>query len=266
MHEILAALERGQRVLDLGSGEAGSFDPSATRAQTVRADIAAPPERGAPAFVAADAGALPFASRSFALVVCNNSLEHFADPGRALAEISRVLEEEGTLFVTAPDAGALADRLYRWLARGGGHVNRFYSPGDVISLVRPATGLECKASKTLFASFSFLHPRNRGARPPRRLWLLGMPGARALRLATYLFRLCDRAFGTRLSVYGWAFYFGALPVAADTRPCPNVCICCGAGRPSRQLREDGALLRGCWPPAYKCPACGCRNLYTEDCS
>lgn len=77
--------------------------------------------------VLADAAALPFASASFDAVVANHSLEHFADLDGALGEIGRVLAPAGALYIAVPDATTFTDRLYRWLARGGGHVNRFSS-------------------------------------------------------------------------------------------------------------------------------------------
>jgi hypothetical protein len=58
----------------------------------------------------------------------------------------------------------------------------------------------------------------------------------SLHLFNYLERLSDRLFGTRLSVYGWALYFGNLPVAADTEVSSYVCIRCGSGAPSEWLR------------------------------
>lgn len=49
-----------------------------------------------------DAGALPFAARSFNGVLCTEVLEHLPKPGRTLAEAMRVLLPGGWLVVTTP--------------------------------------------------------------------------------------------------------------------------------------------------------------------
>ena len=52
--------------------------------------------------VAADIHALPFRKQSFNAVIANNVLEHAYDPARSLAEISRVLTDDGRLFAFIP--------------------------------------------------------------------------------------------------------------------------------------------------------------------
>src|SRR5258707_9821545 len=130
MHEILKGLPAGSLVLDLGSA-GGSFSQAVTPADVVRVDRDDWPARGArERFVQADAAALHFADHTVAAVVSNHSLEHFEDLTSALHEIGRVLRPSGSLFVAVPDASTLTDNLYRWLARGGGHVNAFTSPTE----------------------------------------------------------------------------------------------------------------------------------------
>ena len=51
----------------------------------------------------ADAHALPFSDGTFDFVTCQTVLIHLADPGRALAEMVRVLEPGGLLFCVEPD-------------------------------------------------------------------------------------------------------------------------------------------------------------------
>jgi ubiquinone/menaquinone biosynthesis C-methylase UbiE len=113
VHEVLASLGRGQRVLDIGSG-AGSFDAPEGRFITIRADLDRP---SAPAanFTQADAAHLPFPPNAFDAVISNHSLEHFDDLAGALAEIARVVKPDGALYVAVPDASTFRDRLYRWL-------------------------------------------------------------------------------------------------------------------------------------------------------
>jgi ubiquinone/menaquinone biosynthesis C-methylase UbiE len=62
--------------------------------------------------VAGDAHYLPFPDASFDLIVCNSALEHFADDERALAEMARVLRENGRLIITTDTFPA---QVSRWL-------------------------------------------------------------------------------------------------------------------------------------------------------
>ena len=90
----------------------------------VRVDL----DRQAPAppnLVQADAARMPFPDHCFDLIISNHSLEHFGDLAGSLREIGRVVRPNGALYVAVPDATTLSDRFYRWLARGGGHVNAF---------------------------------------------------------------------------------------------------------------------------------------------
>mgnify|MGYP007094565261 FL=1 len=94
--------------------------------------------------------------------------------------------------------------------------------------------------------------------------LLAFVGEGTLKWATYLARKLDRRFGTRLSIYGWAFYFGAGAEALDTTPWTNVCVRCGAGHPFDRLAAEGAVNLEAWIPRFRCPDCGTWGLYTDD--
>jgi SAM-dependent methyltransferase len=52
----------------------------------------------------ADVGELPFAPGDFDLVVSFETIEHVADPHRALSELARVLGDDGVLIVSTPNA------------------------------------------------------------------------------------------------------------------------------------------------------------------
>jgi SAM-dependent methyltransferase len=246
VHELLRNLPAGARVLDLGCG-AGSFaSDRAVRIDLERESLQAPDG------VQADAAAVPFRDRSFDVVISNHSLEHFEDLAGALAEIGRVVKPGGALYVAVPDSRTFCDRLYRWLARGGGHVNAFDSAPELAAKIERATGLSHVATRTLCTSFSFLNRRNRRAPPPRRLYLLGGGTEISLLLGSALARLSDRWFHTRLSVYGWAFYFGRIEGEIDGVTWTNVCIRCGSGHPAAAL--SGRIF-------YRCPQCNAPNLY-----
>lgn len=81
----------------------------------------------------ADARALPFADNSFDMVMSAHMLEHFADPGQALAEMVRVVRPGGTILICATSRSAFgalvqlrwhthrlcADELRGWLSGTG---------------------------------------------------------------------------------------------------------------------------------------------------
>jgi SAM-dependent methyltransferase len=256
MIEFLRALPPGAVVLDLGAAE-GSFEWR--DAGVIRVDLERP-RRTDGTFVQADAARLPFRSHTIDLIVSNHSLEHFDDLAGALREIGRVLKPNAALYVAVPDASTFSDRLYRWLARGGGHVNAFRSADELRSMIQNATGLRCFAIRTLCSSLSCLNRVNHPSRAPRRLLLLGGGREFPLLLLTSVLRLWDRAFGTRFSVYGWAFYFSNTPVEIDRTTWSNVCIRCGSGHPSEWLRSEGRVRF----QFYRCPTCGARNFFTDD--
>lgn len=215
--------------------------------------------------VEADAARLPFGAGAFDAIISNHSLEHFDDLEGALGEIGRVLKSNGALYVAVPDASTVTDRIYRWLARGGGHVNPFTSSLDLAAKIEAATGLRHVGTRTLCTSLSFLNRRMFPARAPRRLWLLGGGMPASLLAMTYGFRVLDRIVGTRLAVYGWALYFGQIGEPIDALVWTNVCIGCGAGAPSEWLAGDPACVRRRFGfRTYRCGLCGTVNLFTDD--
>ena len=202
--------------------------------------------------------------RAFDAVISNHSLEHFDDLAGALAEIGRVLKPTGALYIAVPDASTFCDRLYRWLAHGGGHVNPFTSARDLAALIERVTGLRHVETRILFTSLSYLNRKNSRAGSPRRLLLVGNGTEISLHLFTFFSRISDRLFGTRFSIYGWALYFGSFTVPIDTEIWANVCIRCGSGAQSAWLQHMKLVRRRAFLPVYRCPACGTTNLYWED--
>ena len=159
VHGLLGSLPPGARVLDLGSAR-GSFPTGSTVATVIALDRDIGRELGAQGnngarFVCADAAHMPFRARTFQAIVANHSLEHFEDLSAALAEIARVIRPQGVLFVAVPDASTLTDKLYRWLGRGGGHVNAFTSAEKLAARIEQATGLTHAATLTLYSSLAF---------------------------------------------------------------------------------------------------------------
>lgn len=254
MLDLIDGLPPGARVLDLGA-RTGSFHTNRTDLVIVRVDLEIAPARGDGYYVAADAARLPFRSEAFDLIISNHSLEHFEALDETLREIGRAIRPRRALYVAVPDAGTLTDRIYRWMARGGGHVNAFRSADQVTALIEKLTGLPHRATRDLYSSLSFLNRRNFTARPPRKIALFAFGSERFLAVLMWFLRLGRSS----LSRYGWAFYFGEVPVRGDLEPWINVCVRCGAGYAEAFLRKSGALKRR----SYRCPECGGWNLLTR---
>ena len=248
-------------MLDLGSAT-GSFDVSRFPCPVIQVDLEARTQTGRALFVQADASQLPFRNASFDFVIANHSLEHFERLDVSIRELTRVLKPDGGLYDAVPDASTLCDKLYRWLASGRGHVNPFVKASDLKEKLSQATGLPCRGTVDLHTGFSYLN-RTKNSKIPTKAWLIGGGYEPILRLASLLFRLFDRTFATRLSVYGWAYYFGSLePGNLASRT--NVCIRCGAGHPSSQLIEQGRVTSKRITKSYPCPNCTSKNFFLAD--
>jgi len=254
--DLIARLPPGARVLDIGA-RTGSFHTDRTDLLIVRLDLEIVPARGVGCYVAADPARLPFPPAAFDLVVSNHSLEHFVALEDTLREIGRVVRPAGALYVAVPDAGTLTDRIYRWMAKGGGHVNPFHSADEVAGLVERLTGLAHRATRDLYSSLSFLNRANFTSRPPRKIALFAFGNERFLAVLMWILRF-DRG---GLSRYGWALYFGDAGVRGALESWINVCVRCGAGHAEAFLRKSGVLGRG-W--SYRCPECGGWNLVTRE--
>jgi SAM-dependent methyltransferase len=82
----------------------------------------------------ASAQALPFASRSFGVVIIKHIVEHLPEPERAIREIGRVTEREGVLILVTPNLDSLLKPVKgtRWIG---------YQDPTHISLKPPAEWL-----------------------------------------------------------------------------------------------------------------------------
>jgi SAM-dependent methyltransferase len=90
-------------VVDVGCGVGHSYrrlEPRETVGVDVEPAALAGQERPT---VVADMRELPFPDASFASAVSVHSIEHVPDPERALAEIARVLEPDGTAVLVTPN-------------------------------------------------------------------------------------------------------------------------------------------------------------------
>jgi len=117
----------GKRVLDVGCGLGGkTVAYSEAGARVIGTDILernAVQSRGYAAaegksieFFVADAAQLPVRDAVFDTVVANDAMEHFAEPGRALSEMSRVLRPGGAIWVFfTPHYSPLGSHLYDYV-------------------------------------------------------------------------------------------------------------------------------------------------------
>ncbi|HMC58934.1 MAG TPA: hypothetical protein VKJ01_07070, partial [Candidatus Solibacter sp.] len=136
--------------------------------------------------------------------------------------------------------------------------------GQVIGLVQELTGLKCRGTRVLFSGLSFLNACN-VTHPPRRLLLFANGNERFLAVLTWVLRTADLLFGTRLSQYGWEFYFGNAAPVDSAEWWANVCVRCGSGHSEAFLRQRTTVRRSLrfWE-SYRCPKCGGWNLLTRD--
>lgn len=113
--------DRKLRVLDLGCGTGfflsdlvASF-PDSYGLDLSQAMLGVAREKDAirHRLVAGDGTRLPFADGSFDVVLCRGSLHHLPNLNTALAEINRVLSDDGYLAFSEPSNGAFIIRLAR---------------------------------------------------------------------------------------------------------------------------------------------------------
>ena len=109
-YRLAAQFVAGRRVLDAGCGEGYGTDllASAGAASVVGVDVDEPTveharERYGHDFQVADLAKLPFEDDSFDLVVCFETIEHVADARRVVAELRRVLVDDGMLVISTPN-------------------------------------------------------------------------------------------------------------------------------------------------------------------
>jgi hypothetical protein len=131
----------------------------------------------------------------------------------------------------------------------------------VAGLVTRLTGFAHRRTTVLFSSLSFLNAHNFVAPPPRRIALFAFGEERFLAILVWVLRGLDRRFGTRLSQYGWSFWFGNFTSAEPEEAWVNVCVRCGSGHSEPYLRKNVPIRKvaGLFR-TYRCPACGGFNL------
>jgi hypothetical protein len=77
-----------------------------------------------------------------------------------LSAIRRVLRDPAYLWVAVPDSSTVTDRVYCWLGRGGGHVNRFSDRDELARLIQQHTSLG-RGWEWVLHPGTYAAPRNR---------------------------------------------------------------------------------------------------------
>jgi SAM-dependent methyltransferase len=108
-HELTRGRTRG-RVLDVGCGEGRFLPPGGIGVDLDPGRVAAARARS-PLVAVADALALPFAGATFDTAYAHRMLNDTGRVDEALAEIARVLREDGRLLIFTRARGAEGDRL-----------------------------------------------------------------------------------------------------------------------------------------------------------
>jgi SAM-dependent methyltransferase len=265
MDEILRNLAPGARVLDLGSLTGSFAADRCPSALVVRLDLEVPAGGAVDGFIQADAARLPFPDRSFDAVIASHSLEHVQQLPIVIEEIGRVVRPDGSLYVAVPDASTFSDHLFRWVYRGGGHINPFRSSDALAKEITRVTALKLSGCRALYSSFEYLNRYYFTPRTPWRLKLVGNGNRGCIVVLSYAARLFDRLFRTRASAYGWALYFGNVGEEIQQSPWSNVCVGCGAGHSAPWLLVNHLVHRRFLIfRSYLCPCCNSVNFFTPD--
>src|SRR5205823_6308092 len=233
MHNILSILGESQIVVDLGCGE-GSFNYASYGCKIIGVDInlrnkVLRKERNGIQYVESDATHIPLRTGSIDAVICNNAFEHFISYEETLAEINRILNRTGLIWISIPNGHGFSDALYRWLFLSGGHINLF-SFHHFVDEVHSHTGLRLAQSSLLFSSFIYLkrptadqfrnHPEvcQLLSRIPDWFYQAVMISINGLT------RWIDKRTGSGTSQYGWGFVFARSEVQLAPLPSYfNVC-------------------------------------------
>lgn len=274
MDNILRSLTSSQIVVDLGCGT-GSFSYRSYDCKIIGIDIALHPaslirDGMRIQYLRSNAAEIPLSDNSVDAVICNHTLEHFPYR-RVLAEINRILNSNGLLWVAVPNGYSFDDALYRFILDGGGHINRFRFRA-LIEEVQGHTELSLIQSNLLFSSFIYIYLRRLTweqvrvfPMTARALYLMPKSLNRALILSlNSITRIIDKYCGTRTSLYGWGFVFAKTPATLDPLPSYfNVCWKCGSGNDAGCLRTAERLSSSFGVTFYRCARCDERNLFFE---
>jgi SAM-dependent methyltransferase len=262
VENILQSLNETQTVVDLGCG-LGSFHYEAYRCRILAIDLSFRSENlnrqnSRLQYLQADSAEIPIASNAVDAVVCNHTLEHFAQYRNTLREIGRILNFKGMLWISVPNGYGFDDSLYRLVFDGGGHVNRFTQAG-LVKDVEAETDLKLLQAIDLYSGFVYLRRPSPDDGPvPRSFNTLALLGINAVT------RLVDKFAGSRISQYGWGFVFARPGVELSALTSYfNVCWKCGSGNDAEILKHQGRIKKVMVFSMYSCLDCGEQSIFIE---
>ncbi len=239
--ELLARLQPGDAVLDLGCGK-GTFAYNLYPDLRINAVDIAPPETQFPSHVTFRLGTaekLPYDDQSFKLIIAHFVFEHFADFAAALKEADRVLSRDGLLYMALPDARSFDDQLYRAIFAGGGHLQQ-PTLEWVIREVYRNTSLKLISYADWPAGMSFLGDHEE--------------------MRTFVFAVLNafqRTTGDDLRARSSYVMLFRKETGIGYRTIMRTCTYCGEGD-----GVDVSAPLGSEAGNWICPACGCTNTLT----
>jgi len=142
-------LQPGDRLLDVGCGTGAAVrEAAALVTRAVGLDLAPgmigearrlAQDLSNAEFEVGDSEALPFADGEFTAVLCSTSIHHYPDPGKAVAEMARVLAPGGRIAVGDSNPEQLIVRAVdrRLKRKEPGHLG-FRSPDELTRLLAEA--------------------------------------------------------------------------------------------------------------------------------
>lgn len=209
IHEALASLPHGARLLDAGAGEL-RYKPDCAHLKYVSQDFCQYAGDGdgkglqmgnwdtSKIDLVCDICAIPEPDASFDAILCAEVFEHIPDPLAALKEFSRLLKPGGTLILTAPFASLVHFAPYHFCSG----FSRYWYEHHL-----PANGLKIEKLEPNGDWFDYCHqeiarlgPASKKYREP--LWPLAMLLSL---LAILFFKLRGRraAKAHDLACFGW---------------------------------------------------------------
>jgi len=139
--DFLEALPSGASVLDVGGGTGVMCEFAYTCRDDLNFTVVDPAEgmlKHAKAYVKtckASAEALPFADKSFDVVLMGEALHHFKDIDEALKETVRVLKKGGKLFIYDFDVGTFKGNSIYKFEKLLGEPGNFFEPEALLMLL-----------------------------------------------------------------------------------------------------------------------------------
>lgn len=119
--------------------------------------------------VVADAHLLPFKDESVDAVIAEHLLEHLSEPGKAVAEIKRILKPGGLIYILTPfmlGFHSSPNDYYRWTTKGLEKLFEDFHPEELGVAIGPTSAMTILIINWLSGILSF------GSRILYQIWLL----------------------------------------------------------------------------------------------